>query len=1106
MGDSGNKNFTGGLGVNTSGNVINILEGADIDIANETNYTAISAAGGNGENRNLVFYSDKNSVNITGGNVNVSEISGSNISKTTATVTNNSVNISGGTVNVTNHINGGMIYQLNDDSSVVSNNKINISGGDVTAIYIEGGNSETDASTFGHFHALGTASENEVNITEGNVNVSTWIQGGVAKFASNNKVNITGGNINSWAVYGGSGKDSATGNEVNISTGTINFLYGGLSANGDATNNKVKITGGTINGAINGGFASQGSANNNVIDISENANVEFESSYSGINGGYGETAENNEVNISGGTVNLTGAGIIRGSYGNTSATGNKVNITSGNINAYGLIGGGYGTVTNNEVNISGGTVTLEDEIRGGEGTTVNNNTVNISGGTVTANAILGGFGSESSEGNTVNISGGVINANIFAAGLISSATNNAINIYGSPDLSNSYLYGYQLYYTDDSTETTISGNTLNLYTKGITAKNIGNFNAINFYLPESTVNGDTILTLTETSTDVSGAAVKAGVVGNANLNNGDIVTLLQNNGTITTDGTTYGTLSEGVSVTYDLTVKKDGDNKIIATIGSTTSDDTDTDTTNTDTTNTDTTNTDTTTEPTTPTATDDSNNVKNLYSTDSGTIYGGYTDSGNAQNNTVNLYSGSFENIYGGYAPNGSTSGNVLNVYNKNISAQNVSNFSAMNFYIPNDVSNGDTMLKLTDSAATDLSGVSIRAGVVAGNDNLAVGDTINLLQNPNGFSTDSATTYGTLTSGVSLDYGLNVSNGGSNILATVTSVPQKLNDVTKSVPLGGGLTSIKTVDVILDNNNLPDIGLNFDFESDSDDADAAEITDVPIVEPKGWEIFASAGGGSLRTKAGDGASVDMKVSSLDVGFARTLENGGAGKLSFAPIIDYAHGNYDSYLADGTHGTGSTKYIAGGGVFRNMWDNGFYVEGSFRIGKVRNDFASNDMDKVFGQRVSYDTKATAMAGHLKLGKNLRLNKNNLLDVYATYYHSHQGSMDATLAPYGDKYKISSANSGRFRIGYRMTTRTSKISRIYTGLAYQYEHASGITANYLAKDLSTASAGDSGSSGMLELGWQIKPLKNNPWMVDINTTGWIGHQRGITAMAKIQKSF
>ena len=769
-------------------------------------------------------------------------------------------------------------------------------------------------------------------------------------------------------------------------------------------------------------------------------------------------------------------------------------------------GSAYGGVAqNNTVTITDGT--FHHEVYGGfsapEGDAIGNN-LTINGGTFNGETIYlvdyAIFGGYSVDGNTteniLTINGGTFFNGVASAGhsVEGNATGNIINIYNSPDLTSFTLFG------GSAPNGTSSDNTLNIYTKDLSAVNIKYFQNINFYLPESTVNGDTILTLSESSTNISYATVRAGVMGNANLNNGDVVTLLTNAGTIIDTGTTYGKLTEGVSLTYDLTVSKSGDNKIIATIGSTNTDDSNTD--NTTPTVTDDSNTDNTT----PTVTDDSNNTVNLYSANSGTIYGGYTDSGNASNNTVNLYSGTFENIYGGYAPNGSASNNTLNVYNKNLSAQNLSNFSAMNFYIPNDAANGDTMLTLTDSAATDLSGVSIRAGVVAGNSNLAVGDTINLLTNPNGFKTDSATNYGRLTEGVSLDYGLTVSNGGSNILATINSVPQTLNSVTEQVPLGGGVTAINTVNTVLDNNTLPDIGLDFDFESDEDNASAAEVSEVVVANPTGWEIFASAGGGSLRKKAGDGASVDMKISSFDVGFARTLQNGGAGKLVFAPIIDYAHGNYDTYLADGTHGSGSTKYIAGGGVFRNMWDNGFYVEGSFRAGRIRNNFASNDMDKNFGQRVSYDTRATALAGHLRLGRNLRLNKNNLLDVYATYYHSHQGGMDATLAPYGDHYRISSANNGRFKIGYRLTTRTSKISRIYTGLAYQYEHASGITAEYVTKNLSTRSAGESGSSGMLELGWQIKPLKNNPWMVDINATGWIGHQRGVTAMAKIQKAF
>ena len=411
-------------------------------------------------------------------------------------------------------------------------------------------------------------------------------------------------------------------------------------------------------------------------------------------------------------------------------------------------------------------------------------------------------------------------------------------------------------------------------------------------------------------------------------------------------------------------------------------------------------------------------------------------------------------------------------------------------------------MLTLTDSAGTNLSNVKINAGIVAsGTNNLAVGDTINLLTNSNGLTTNSATTYGTLTEGVSTSYGVDVLQSGNSVVANVTKVPSTLNSQINILNVNPVPSIIHNV---IKNDTLP--GIDFDFEDDGDEDGAKEMADVPNPNPPGWEIFADMGGGSLRTKTGGGSYVDTKTTNFDLGMARMIDNGGAGKLTFAPIIDYVHGNYDSYLSDGTHGNGSTKYTAGGGIFRNSWGSGFYLEGSFRIGKVKTDFASDNMDTSgLNQRVTYDASATAWAGHLKFGKNLRLNKNNLLDVYATYSHARQNSMGVHLST-GEHYNISAANNGRLKLGYRLTTRTSKISRVYMGMAYQYEHASGVTATYLERNLSTGNGGVSGSSGMLELGWLIKPLKNNPWALDIHATGWVGHQRGVTAMAKVSKSF
>ena len=111
-------------------------------------------------------------------------------------------------------------------------------------------------------------------------------------------------------------------------------------------------------------------------------------------------------------------------------------------------------------------------------------------------------------------------------------------------------------------------------------------------------------------------------------------------------------------------------------------------------------------------------------------------------------------------------------------------------------------------------------------------------------------------------------------------------------------------------------------------------------------------------------------------------------------------------------------------------------------------------------------------------------------------------MDSDLSS-GEHVDFSSVHAQKIRIGYRFTTRTSAVSRVYTGLAYQYESTSGATATAL--DYNKHSDGSKGSSGMLELGWQIKPNTNNPWLLDINATGWIGYNRGFNAMMRMQRS-
>lgn len=572
----------------------------------------------------------------------------------------------------------------------------------------------------------------------------------------------------------------------------------------------------------------------------------------------------------------------------------------------------------------------------------------------------------------------------------------------------------------------------------------------------------------------------------------------------------------------------------------------------------------------------------------------GGAGSANSPNNFINIWGNpnlSNSNLFGGNVP--FQTGNTLNLATS-ITVQNVANFDAMNFFIPKSMTNGGTMLTLTSTDGTNLSGTAIRAAMQGGS-TLDTGDTVTLIQSAGTITTDSSTTYGKMTQaeydaiknrlpsgmlsdGVSLDYDMTVEKSGDNAIiarignattddtttptdsttdtttagtttptdsatntTTDTTTTDSTTDTTTPTDSATDTTtnSTATVPATIINGNgrgnrssgklLPQTQLiansavysslqlvdfmsdklvdwlppsSFDFEDEAEDD--VNLPDVPQKEPKGYEIFITGSGGSFRTKTGSGSYIESTLKGFDVGFGRSIDYSN-GRLVFAPIFEYATGDYDSYLDGGMHGKGSTKYFAGGLIGRKSFKSGFYIEASARGGKTERDFSSDTMTSggspVF---VHYSkTSAPIFAGHLRVGRQLRLNKNNLLDVYGIYFHTHQGSMNVNLST-GEDYHFSSANAGKVRLGYRLTTRTSRISRIYTGLAFQYEHNSDAIGMY--KGRRTPGTGNHGASGMLELGWMIRPNKDNPWMLDLNATGFVGHQRGLSGTLKLQKEF
>lgn len=481
------------------------------------------------------------------------------------------------------------------------------------------------------------------------------------------------------------------------------------------------------------------------------------------------------------------------------------------------------------------------------------------------------------------------------------------------------------------------------------------------------------------------------------------------------------------------------------------------------------------------------------------------------ENNSINIYGSpnlSGANLIGVSGSNYTSANNSLNIYTYGITAQNILNFDKINFF---DVQNASRILTLT-GGVTNL-GLDKINMAMHGSSPLTTGDKISVIYNSNGLDVSSTnynglaqsadvvggTSYdgGTITRGSTAVYGMNLATSadGTELTATVGDL---IGDTGNPIPESAREFAYLPIDVP---DPFTDMMTEKIVDEFSTESSSAEDT-LDIHEASGFNIFINAGGGKIKTKTGTGTWTTTKRGNFDFGLARSLDSK-AGTWFIAPIFEYAHGSYDSQLPNGIRGNGMTKYTAGGFIARRLNRNGFYYEASLRGGRAESEFASNDF-LIAGEksRVTYDMSTPVFASHIRLGVAKKFNANNLLDIYGIYSYAHQGSMDSDLSS-GEHVDFSSVHAQKVRIGYRFTTRTSAISRVYTGLAWQYESTSGATATAL--DYNKHSDGSKGSSGMLELGWQIKPNMNNPWLLDINATGWVGYNRGFNAMLRMQRS-
>lgn len=847
--------------------------------------------------------------------------------------------------------------------------------------------------------------------------------------------------VDSSVTGGWSQNGTANNNRVDISHGANiqGSVYGGDSAKKESNHNEVVIGNDVQIGSVYGGSSIESTTDFNAVRIGSNVTVR--GSVIGGSSALSNTAVKNNVTSDSNSVHIGDASIIlsgvNGGSGGKSSSFNEVYIGHG-------VKVGYEVNITNGSSIVGGSTSAKADFLS---TQANSNVVNI-GDNIAVSTIYGGVATAPfSTNNTAKDNRVIIGNNsntIFVSGANSWDNSTVVNnsvIIGN-DAKGSIIYGAQ------STSGNVSNNTV----------------SIGHNLKADRVFGG------YASSAVSG--------GESNAHNNSIV--IGENATI----------SESVVGAY---------------------------------------------------AMDNANN-------NSIVIYKGFNVGGgigggialnNTTNNTITLFAGTVKhNIAGGN--NNNYTGNTLNLGSSNegiemnkLSADEVLNFETINFYLPENARNNDTVLKLS-TISLDLGNTTMNA-YVPGNADLNSGDVIHLISsegtlkwNGQGHVYQGVTLAHDLAS-IALDQkkkNLDLTFKLSNKQTSTSSPTNNTNITTNTNAENTTNTSSNTSNNVVPNaptNTTANTGI---IEPPIQTETSTTIIPTTTVNPKTKSLVqghlvasalinrgvdylssglyslyqntninvAGSNGNAFANVRTDnreittGSYVDLKGIALDTGYAwnRPL---GSGNWMYGIAAEYGYSHYKTHLDDGTTGKGKAWNL-GANLFSNyLWNNGVYVQGSMRAGRVWNDYRSNDFIHAGGNSVTYDSKSNYIASHVGLGKIWQLGSANTLDTYVKYFYSHTSGDKAKLSS-GEIYDFSAVRSKRGRIGGQYNHNLGNLD-VHVGIAYEREWRGDARAQYQGNALPVPTM--KGGTTITEVGVHYKFHSKK---LNIALQGLGGRQKGV----------
>ena len=481
-------------------------------------------------------------------------------------------------------------------------------------------------------------------------------------------------------------------------------------------------------------------------------------------------------------------------------------------------------------------------------------------------------------------------------------------------------------------------------------------------------------------------------------------------------------------------------------------------------------------------------------STVTGNVTGGSapTSDGNTIHLTGSTVGG---NVIGGtgLAANGNTLAIHHDTAHPTSHINDFTGIKKLHFYLSEGIENENPTLLQLGVSHKDIANIDVGLGVHGRARALKVNDVISLMKVAGSGTLDNIPTDNKVTGmqGVSLLYEFAFQRRNTDeLIATVTKAA--ISDQTKSFVE----TRAAATDFI---NRGADLLAGPGITAARHEAKGGAREDNEV---RGYHLWASMQQGNMRTETGSYA--DTKGYNLSLGWARELK-GKTATLTFTPFVEYGKGTYNSYLDDGTHGSGNVSYL-GAGIMGRMENNkGLWAEAALHGGKARSDYKGSVYT---GSTSSYDSANAYYAAHLGIGKEVKTNDKDKMNAYLRYFWSYQSGMQAGIHSTGssmstDDYDFSGVHSNRVRLGFTYTHQDSDKSEVYAGLAWEYELSGKAGATYQGYDAPSPSL--RGGSAMLEAGYRFAP-KDSRFSYDLRFTGWQGKRHGYTGGAHVNWAF